>query len=332
MNAAASRARCGVRRFGHRVAVRSAPVRAHGVACRCRRVPGLLRRGWCWLRAPANEVAFALRATLRLGRGQPRRVPSAVSDDALFPAAESAERAVAQALAHRFDLAPLAAEDRRVRRANLARLDALERLSRGITLPHGPDDVLRAVDIGCGDFHYAVSLQQGLSRHGGGARRVVLRGIEVDGYGLYRDGHSRADHARARAAAASVRTSLVRFEVADATRFALPPQDVVTLFFPFLTRYACLAWGAPLSRFAPDRLLRCAVAALRPGGLLVVANQTVAEHAALLRRLRGLPVIRIARRWFRSALLPPEAAAAAAGQVGSIWLRQSDIPSGKPIG
>lgn len=291
---------------------------------------GWLRHGWCWLRAPANELGFALRASLRWSRGEPPPPRVAVAPDEIDFGGDRAPCERLRELAERFDLTPLAAEPPVVQRASLARLEALEGLSAGLSLPCGPDGVVRAVDIGCGDFHYAAVLQQWLSRHSGPPRPVVLRGLELDGYGVYRDGHSRADHARARAARASVAGSVVRFEVADAARVPLPEQDVVTLFFPFLTAHACLAWGAPLSRLAPRRLLRRAVRAVRPGGLLVVANQTAAEHATLLRLLGGLPVVRIARRSFASRLAPEPAATT--GQVGSVWRRHDDVPRGEASG
>ena len=119
--------------------------------------------------------------------------------------------------------------------------EQLEALSDGLKLPVGPDGVVRAADLGCGDFHYAIGLQQWLARHVPSSlpdeavpRKVVLRGLELDGHGIYRDGHSRADHARARARSACADGGLVQFEVADAVHARLPEQDVVSLFFPFL--------------------------------------------------------------------------------------------------
>ena len=158
----------------------------------------------------------------------------------------------------------------------------------------------------------------------------MLRGLELDAYGIYRDGHSRADHARARAQSASVDGSLVQFEVADAAYARLPEQDVVSLFFPFLSAYACLSWGAPLSRLRPRRLLERAVHSLRPGGWLVVANQTPREYLRLTRLLAGLPVVRIGSGWFATDLLPDSERTQ--DQVGSLWRRQVVVPPGEHSG
>ncbi len=287
-----------------------------------------LKKGLALLRAPANELGFALRSSLRWGRG----APGAAHDTAAptFGWAAVSERACmarrAASLDAAFELAPgLAGLAPEVRARNYARLAQLERLGAGNAVPRSADGGVRAVDLCAGDFHYAPALAQWLSRAGGGEPRpVALRGVELDGHGVYADGHSRADHGRARAAAASVGSCEVCYEVGDATSVPLPEHDVVTIFFPFLSPYACLRWGAPLSRMRPQRLVERAVRALRPGGWLVVANQTAREFVALRRRLARLPVTRIARASFSTHLVPE--AQRTAGQIGSIWLRQEGVP------
>lgn len=291
-------------------------------------MPTVMQNGLALLRAPAIEIGFALRSLLRWSRGTPALAASLKTD--LFEWVEASRRAELQdradALRLRYDLGHLdqtAAPDVHCR--NLARLEQLEALAGGRSMPCGPDSVVRAADFGCGDFHYAAALAQWLARHGQApgdqlARKVVLRGLELDGHGIYRDGHSRADHARARAAAASTDGGTVRFEVADAAHVRLPQQDVVSLFFPFLTAYASLSWGTPLSRLRPRRLLERAVLSLRPGGWLVVANQTAQEHLLLTRCLTDMPVVRIARTSFATDLVPD--AQQTESQIGSLWLRQ----------
>ncbi len=291
----------------------------------------LWRRCSAWLRAPANEVAFLLRSQIAWSRG-PARLPQA--DKAgmfvdLPPGRRAAAAARAARLRRDYDLGALAQHSSTVVWAkNLALLENLERLAAGIELPPGP---VRAFDVGSGDFHYATALHRFLARHGAAAPRpVVLHGCEIDGHGVYRDGHARADHARAHAALAAADGS-VQFTVADAAALlpSLPPQDVVTLFFPFLSAYPLLQWGLPLSRWRPRRLLRQVVASLRPGGWLLVGNQTGVEFARLRALLAGLPVACARDVSFASDLVPD--AERTAGQVGSLW-RRVDLRPGAVSG
>lgn len=287
-------------------------------------MPSLLQSGKAILRAPAIEIGFALRSLLRWSRGAPKRPEGAAVSN--FDWADPKRKQVLEqreaVLHERYRLAGLGqALTPELRCHNLARLEQLESLADSLEMPCGPDGVVRAADFGCGDFYYAAALSQWLSRHGEeAARPVVLRGLEVDGHGIYRDGHSRADHARARAQAASDHGCTVRFEIADAAYARLPQQDVVSMFFPFLTAYACLTWGTPLSRLKPRKLLERAVRSLRPGGWLVVANQTPEEYLILSRLLARLPVVRIARTSFATDLVPDSERTE--GQIGSLWLRQ----------
>lgn len=253
-------------------------------------MPSLLRRCLAALRVPTNEVGFAVRSRLRWSRGEPSTAVTA---------------------------------NERILAANAALGRHLEALAGDLAMPCGDDGVVRAIDVGCGDFHYAAALARWLASHGAAARDVALRGIEVDGFGIYRDGHSRADHARAHAAHAATRSAgggTVRFEVADFTRIRLPEQDVVSLFYPFLSAYPTLRWGLPLSRLRPRRLVARAVATVRPGGWLVVANQTAMEFTRLGELLAEQPVDLLRQVSFATDL--GSFAAQTAGRVGSLWRRR----------
>ena len=275
------------------------------------------------LRAPGNELGFLLRSTLRFRRGRAELANEPKGD--LFAALPPSERSAAEhrvtELISRYALAPLF--ERSLRRhwlSTLAHLDGLERLCFELPVPHSVDGACRAIDVGSGDFHYAFGLARFLSHHGRCAatpRPVVLRGVEFDGHGIYRDGRARCDHAEAQARLASVDAQLVRYEVADFVRRQWPEQDVVTLLFPFLSAHACLAWGAPLSRLAPRRLLQHAVATLRPGGLLVVVNQTEAEFTQLQQLLSPTNVDFVAAVGWHCAFVPWRERTR--DQVGSVW-------------
>lgn len=243
------------------------------------------------LRAPGNAVAFSVRRRMQWSRG-PKQLPNE-SKERLFaelptPRWWQAEQ-LEQDFRARYRLDDLRRRSTcRVYAENLMWLDSLERLCGDRELPVSSDGALRAVDIGAGLFQYATGLHRFLAHGGTGApRQAVLRGIEVDGHSLCRDGHSLCDHGRAHAQLAG---ETVRYEVADFLGMRLPEQDVVTLWHPFVRRYALLQWGLPLQMFAPKRLLERALAALRPGGLLILGTQTKAEAEDLTSLLAELPV------------------------------------------
>jgi SAM-dependent methyltransferase len=291
-------------------------------------MPSVLQAAANWLRAPAVEFSFLVRSTLRWRRGAPTLRDEA--KDGLFDALDAATARDAEAwqatALREHALAPLRAQSSRAHwLGNLALLAGLQRLADAAgapAAPCGPDGVVRAIDVGSGDFHYAFALARWLARAADGRRRAVaLRGVEFDGHGVYRDGRARADHAQAHAALAAQDGADVRYEVADFARRAWPEQDVVTMFFPFLSAHACLRWGAPLSRLQPRRLLQRAVARVRPGGWLVVVNQTAAERQTLERILAGGPLRRCAAVDWSCRFVPW--AERTREQTATLWLRES---------
>jgi hypothetical protein len=283
-------------------------------------MPSALQSAAALLRAPAAEVGFLLRQGLRWRRGAPelRDEPK----DGLFASAPATAAALDE-LAAAYALAPLRARSTVAHwLANLALLRGLARLAAaaGEPLPTGDGGGVRARDLGSGDFHYAFALQRWLARTGVAAPRPVdLLGVELDGHGVYRDGRARADHAVAHAALAACDGATVRYEVADATRGRWPTVDVATAFFPFLSAYACLQWGLPVSRLQPRRFVQRAVAMVRPGGWLVVVNQTASERAQLARLLADQPVRLLAETTWHVEFAPW--AARTVGQTGTLWSR-----------
>ncbi len=166
-------------------------------------------------------------------------------------------------------------------RNNYEYLDILDRAweTSGLARPSG----CVVCDVGCASFWYAATLQAFF-------RPRELVGIEVEGYRLYKDGHTRIDYASGYVAA----LPNARFVVANYVSCRLP-ADVITLWFPFLTPAAILAWRLPLSLLSPASLFETIYHNLNPDGMLVMVNHGCAEAdlaaklcaAAGLRRLSG---------------------------------------------
>jgi SAM-dependent methyltransferase len=165
-----------------------------------------------------------------------------------------------------------------VYRKNLYLLDILERAAQGLDLPPRGTGPLRALDVGAQDWHYVFALERWLARAGGGRREVALRGVELDGHGIYPDLRARCDYARAYAAQTG--NPAVAYAVADVLDAEDADLDVITWFYPFVARHHLLLWGLPLRHFRPGRLIGKAAGMLRPGGWLVVLAHTAPEHEA----------------------------------------------------
>jgi SAM-dependent methyltransferase len=155
-------------------------------------------------------------------------------------------------------------------RNNYEYLDILDRAWAGSGLSRPCDAVV--CDVGCASFWYAATLQAFF-------RPRELVGVEVEGHRLYRDGHTRIDYASGYVADIPA----ARFVVADYTACELP-ADVITLWFPFVTPAAILAWRLPLSLLTPARLFARIYHNLRPDGVLVMVNHGHQE-AELANRL-----------------------------------------------
>ena len=248
-------------------------------------------------RIPGNALSFGIRQGLRWSRGRPGLYQEDKKD--LFGylgTGPEADRLVARAceLAERFRMGPLEAlSTASLYRKNLYLLDILETAAEGLA-DFPATGAIKAVDVGSQDWHYAFALERWLRYRGSPeGRPVALKGIEIDGYGIYADLHSRRDYALAYAEQAGNPEAI--YETGDFLRCAEKDRDVVTIFYPFVTRYALLLWGLPMRCFAPARMIAKAASVLRPGGRLLVFNHTAEEHALFLRLGReeaGLELLR----------------------------------------
>jgi SAM-dependent methyltransferase len=165
---------------------------------------------------------------------------------------------------------------------NYEYLDLLDRGWResGMERPEG--GVL--CDIGCASFWYAATLQSFF-------RPARLIGVEVEGYRLFRDGHTRSDYA----AGYLSRLPTAEFVVADYS-YREEPADIITAWFPFLTPTALLAWRLPLSLLAPERLFRQIKHNLRPQGTFFMVNHGP-DEAVVAGNWCDAAGFRLAARW-----------------------------------
>ena len=153
---------------------------------------------------------------------------------------------------------------------NYEYLDILDRAweSSGRPRPEGVD----VCDVGCASFWYAATLNAFF-------RPRRLTGVEVEGYRLFKGGHTRLDYALGYLE----REPNTCFVVADYLGHR-EPADIITAWFPFLTPAAILAWRLPLSLLRPARLMQAIYQNLTPDGLFVMMNHGF-EEAGLAHEL-----------------------------------------------
>jgi SAM-dependent methyltransferase len=248
-----------------------------------------------FLRAPFSALAFRFRSKLALRRGMPilRNEPKANLFEYLRGPERKAAEKRSRELEQRYDLGALEkASSRLVYAENLYFLDLLDTLASERLVESVGRRALRALDVGSQDFRYATAIERWLSRGGlpaEGRRTVTLTGIELDGYVIYNDLHSRADHAAYHAAL--TKNPRVTYRVQDFLKTEDREIDVLTIFFPFVLRYALVQWGLPLGAFQPEAFFQNAARVLRPGGIMVILNHTHEERdrqIALLDTIAGV--------------------------------------------
>jgi hypothetical protein len=234
-------------------------------------------------RIPGNAFSFWVRRMLRWSGGKPKL--NQESKDNLFAylqEGQSEAEARAVALHARYQLEPLARLSTATRyRENLYLLDALEKATHGLPVPFRECGVIKALDVGSQEWYYVFALERWLQWHNRkNVDQVELTGIELDGYEIYADFHSRQDYAQAYVEQTG--NPKVRYEIGDFLDSRERGHDIIFIFYPLLLRYQVLLWGLPLRYFAPKSILLQAAGLTRPGGWLVVFCHTLREHEVLL--------------------------------------------------
>jgi len=69
-----------------------------------------------------------------------------------------------------------------------------------------------------------------------------------------------------------------RHKVDDFLKYSDKELDVITLFYPFVTRHHLLLWGLPLQFFLPERIISHAAKITKKNSAFIVYCHTVKEH------------------------------------------------------
>lgn len=234
-------------------------------------------------RIPGNAFSFWLRRKLRCSRGKPA-LHQESKDDLFAYLQEGRKEAVARTveLHGRYRLEPLGQlSSASLYRKNLYLLDILDKSTQGLAVPFREGRVVKALDVGSHDWHYVFALQRWLQWHNRkSGEPIELTGIELDGYELYADFHSRQEYAQAYLEQTG--NPKVRYKIGDFLECVAGENDIIFIFYPLVLRYHLLLWGLPLRYFAPRKILSRAAALTRPGGWLFVFCHTLLEHELLL--------------------------------------------------
>ena len=178
-------------------------------------------------------------------------------------------------------------------RDNLYLLAALSTLEDVLELP---GKKIRTLDIGSKNWNYVYGLKQFFKYVcDGQGRQVDLCGVEIDGYGIYHDLHSRCDHARAYAEQVCEGGDSAEYRVENFVTSHYDKMDVVTLFYPFILEEAFKRWGLPERYFEPRTILAKALAVMSDDGVLIVTNQTGLEVTRLNEHIQALNAVVVAQ-------------------------------------
>lgn len=207
------------------------------------------------LRSQLLGWRFALSRRLRWSRPGYVETPAGRLDD-LPPAVAARIAKLSAVYGLRFE----ARYDRRNSLENYVYLDLLDRL-RERAGADWPATGGRWLDVGSKHFAYAPVLHAALQPR-------QLTGVEIEGYRIYRDGHSRHDYAHHYIDGLPG----TDYRVMDALDWRAP-VDGISAFYPFLLPGTVLAWGLPASLLRPRALFAHLAGCLTPGGHLLSVNQ-----------------------------------------------------------
>lgn len=124
------------------------------------------------------------------------------------------------------------------------------------------------IDVGSKNFYYAPVLQTFFKPRS-------LIGVEIDGYKVYRDLHSRFDYAQTYIK----NLPNAEYQVLDFCDFS-GSADFITGFYPFVFIEPLLAWNLPKQSFKPDKIFTKVYETLNDAGYFLMVNHGRAEYEA----------------------------------------------------
>lgn len=146
---------------------------------------------------------------------------------------------------------------------NYEYLDVLRQLAEVVPMAHRRGGVLH--DVGCASFGYVAALDVFFAPDS-------ILGVEVEGYRLFQNGHTRIDYATGYLEA----YPHAHFKIADYSRVDAT-ANIILAWFPFVSPGAILAWRLPLTLLAPLDIFVRVRRNLCPGGVFIMINHGLEE-------------------------------------------------------
>lgn len=212
----------------------------------------------------SNKLDFFLRKNIKFSRGIYRNKNEDKND--LFIDAEM--QITESEYLHTYNLEQL--KNNSTRSNYLENLYAIEFLEKNSEFDFSGDSI-KVLDVGCKNFFYASGLYS-FFRYKSHEKQIKLTGIEIDGYRLYSNFHSRYDYAK------FYIQNLENAEfIVDDVLNHNEKYDVITCILPFVFKEPLLAWGLSLSEFNPKKITQKMYDLLEKNGELLIVNQGLAE-------------------------------------------------------
>lgn len=153
---------------------------------------------------------------------------------------------------------------------NLATIELLESFLNNESVNN--NDKIKILDIGSKNWFYAPA-QWHFFKNNRPNTEIFLDGIEIDGYRVYSDFHTRCDYANFYIKKLENTKYIVKDFLQHQEKY-----DFIIWFFPFVTEFPLQEWGLPLSKFKPTEMLMHAYNSLNKGGKILIVNQDEHEY------------------------------------------------------